>query len=298
MLHEDGESTAIASQTVPALWLEGRSNEVVDLMADSVGVGDRTRPSLHGELLLMAAHSAFYLGDYDRVTELLSRIGVDGVPFPVNPEGVATMPLLQGYLAADEGDLDSAERLLAESVVRLQAGPDVSTRWIEAFAHNGLGSLRLLRGDAPSAVAEFEASRRMAADSGNLGAQMQAMVFTAGVSLFDGRTDEARTLLLEACDLVEQQPFYEGNAYCMEVAAAYALGAGDASGAARALGQARALREMIGARVWALLEQMSELVHTGVREVLGDVAFDVAFGQGRAADPRTAAGTVRDLLGA
>ena len=101
---------------------------------------------------------------------------------------------------------------------------------------------------------------------------------------------------MAAAELVETQPFYEGNAYCLEVAAAYALGGGNAIGAARALGQARALRELIGARVWALLEELSGLVHAGVREELGDDAFDAALARGGDEDPRTAAATVRALL--
>lgn len=295
--HEQGDRAAVAAQLIVPLWLEGRSHEVVDLVAASVRLGERTQPSRYGDLVVLAAHSAFYLGDYDRVLELLSRIGTT-VPRPEVTDGLGAIPLLQGYLAASDGDLDAAERLLSESVERLRKGSDNSARWIEAFAHNGLGSLRLVRGDAPDAVLEFETSRRMAEDSGNIGARMQALVFMGGLALVDGRVDEARKLLLDAAELVEQQPFYEGNAYCLEVAASYALVSGRADGAARALGQASALRELIGARVWALMEQMSELVHTGVREALGDEAFESAFAGGRAADPRTAAATVRAVVGA
>lgn len=292
---EDGESAAIAAQLVIPLWLDGRTNEVADLVDASVRVGDATRPSSHGELVVLAAHAAFYLGDYERVGQLLARVDAD-VPMPQSTDGVGGIAILQGYLAADRGDLDASERLLQESVDRLQSGHDDSARWIEAFAHNGLGSLRVVRGDPEGAVVEFELSRRMAEGSGNVGALMQALVFIAGLALFAGRTDEARRLLLDASDLVEQQPFYEGNAYCLEVAASYALGFGNAAGAARALGQARSLRELIGARVWALLEEMSTLVHAGVREALGAGAFAAAYAEGRAADLRTAAVTVRELL--
>ena len=293
---ENGERTAVAAQLIVPLWLEGRSHEVVDLVAASVRLGERTRPSRLGDLVVLAAHSAFYLGDYDHVRDLLSRVGVTA-PMPEVTDGLGAIPLLQGYLAATDGDLDESERLLGESVERLEKATDDSARWIEAFAHNGLGSLKLLRGDGRGAALEFEISRRMAEESGNLGAQMQALVFMAGLALVDGRVDEARVLLRDGADLVEQQPYYEGNGYCLEVAASYALGSGRASGAARALGQASALRELIGARVWALMEQMSELVHAGVRDALGDEAFDAAFAEGRAADPRTAAASVRALVG-
>lgn len=292
---EDAERAATAAQLIVPLWLDGRSNEVEDLVAASVRLGDAVRPLRYGTLVVSAAHSAFYLGDYARVHELLSRIGTT-VPPPSETDAAGAIPLLQGYLAAGDGDLDTSERLLAESVARLQESGDEGARWIEAFAHNGLGSLNLLRGRVGEAVVEFETSRRMAEESGNLGAQMQALVFIAGLALADGHPDEARSRLLEASYLVEQQPFYEGNGYCLEVSASYAMGLGHADAAARALGRARGLRELIGARVWALMEEMSAVVHARVADALGDEAFGAAFAEGREADPRTAAAAVRDLL--
>jgi hypothetical protein len=88
----------------------------------------------------------------------------------------------------------------------------------------------------------------------NHGAE-EALAFTAYARLTQGDVDEERRLQQDAVLLLEQQPYYEGNAYALEVAAAHALHAGAAVGAPRTLGLARGLRERI---------------HTTVRDALGD----------------------------
>ncbi len=246
--------------------------------------------------MIIAAHSAFYLGHYERVAELLSQLDTGAVPLPADPDGLGAMQLLRGYLAASDGDLEAAERLLTESADLLQQGANDGARWLEAFSHNGLGSLTLLRGELGEAGQHFASSRRLAEQSGNVGAQMQALVFMAMVALVEDRRGDARRLLLDAVPLVEQQPYYEGNGYCLEVAAAYGVSGGRAEAAAVALGMAKALRDLIGAAVWALLESASQAVHLSIREALGDEAYEAAFAEGLQADPRTAAAAVLALL--
>ncbi len=193
----------------------------------------------------------------------------------------------------------AAEQLLSESADLLQQGAHDSARWLASFSYNGLGSLALVpRAEVSAAAEQFELSRRLAQQSGNLGSEMQALVFMAGLALLDGRRDDARRLLLDSVPLVEQQPYYEGNGYCLEIAAAYGVADGQAAAAARALGLAKTLRELIGAKVWALLEEASVAIHARVREALGDEAYDVAFHEGAQADPRAAAAAVLGLLGA
>jgi hypothetical protein len=65
---------------------------------------------------------------------------------------------------------------------------------------------------------------------------MQALVFEAGLHLVSRAHDQARELLETASDLVELQPFYEGNAYFLEAVALYVAGGGYVSEAARLLG--------------------------------------------------------------
>jgi hypothetical protein len=294
--HRDADRASVAAQLSIPLWLAGRHHEVEDLVARSLELEPQTSSDHQGQLVVIAAHSAFYLGHYDRAAELLDRVDSGAVPAPVDPDGLGAMRLLRGYLATGDGDLEKAERLLAESVELLRQGANDGARWLESFSHNGLGSLKLLRGEPTEAGAEFELSRQLAERSGNIGSHMQALVFMAGLALGGGSRDEARRLLHDSVPLVNQQPYYEGNAYCLEVAAMYGVTGGRAADAARALGLAKALRTLIGAIVWPLLAAFSDGIHAMVREALGDEAFEAAFAEGLATDPRTAGSLVLTLL--
>ena len=95
---------------------------------------------------------------------------------------------------------------------------------------------------------------------------------------------------------MERQPFYEGNAYCLEVVAAYAAAGGGTTDAARLLGLAWALRDVLGTRSWALLRPMSRRIHDKVQSASDAQSFDAAFGEGRTLDPRTGAALCRAAL--
>ena len=146
------------------------------------------------------------------------------------------------------------------------------------------------------AIRELTRSREIGHESGNVGAEMQVLVFEAGLHLASERHDQARELLQSACGLVELQPFYEGNAYCLEAVAAYVAGFGYASEAALLLGLASALRDLVGARIWALLDPMSARIHDTVRSALDGTSFDAAFAEGRTLDPHTGAARCRAAL--
>lgn len=291
---EDAAAAAQFTATWVGLWLDGRLVEARDLMARTLDLADQRHPPRHGDCLLSVAGYAFNQGDDDRTRALLARLGTD-VPLPEAPEGVGAVSLYLGYLTAAAGDLDGAEAHLGRSVLQL-AGLGPQARWIEAFAHSGLGSLHAFRGDVDGAIAEHGLSRDLGRECGNRAAEMQASVFLALLRLVEGDAAEAGRLLGAAADLVEEQPFYEGNAYCVEAAAALGLAAGDPSTAAHALGVAAALRDVVGARVWPLLQPATEQVRTAVGAALDPAAFEVAFAAGRAADPRTAAALVRAVV--
>jgi hypothetical protein len=121
-------------------------------------------------------------------------------------------------------------------------------------------------------------------------------VFEAYLELTSARRDRAGELLAPACDLVELQPFYEGNAYCIEVVAAYIAGGGYPSEAARLLGLARALRDLVGARIWGLLDSMSAHIHELVGSVSDGPSFEAAVAEGRTLDPQTGAVRCRAAL--
>jgi predicted ATPase len=294
--HEDAERTCLAAMSLMPLWLDGSILKANDLIAPSIRLADGARPRHHGQLLFVCAQTMFNLGDYQRTTELLDRIGRDVLP-PEDPDMVAGTPLLRGYIAVDAGDLDTCERELRRSLELLESRPGYGEGWLAAYVHNGLGQLLALRGDLNGAIGELTRSLELGRHSGNVGAEMQALVFEAYLQLTSGRRDRARELLAPACDLVEQQPFYEGNAYCLEAVAAYTADGGHPDEAARLLGLARALRELVGARIWGLLDSMSAHIHDMVRSVSNRPSFDAAVAEGRALDPQTGAARCRAALG-
>ncbi len=132
---------------------------------------------------------------------------------------VVGTPLIRGYIAVAAGDFDACERELRRSLELADSWPGGALSWAAAFTHNGLGQLLAVRGDIDGSIAEFTKSRELGHQAGNVGAEMQSLVFEANLHLASGRRNKTRELLESACDLVELQPFYEGNAYCLEAVA-------------------------------------------------------------------------------
>jgi tetratricopeptide (TPR) repeat protein len=291
----DADRTTRAAMSLLPLWLDGSVLKAYDLVAPSIRLADEVRPRYHGDLVFMCAQAMFSLGNYDRAGELLDRIERD-VPLPVDPDLVGGTPMLRGFVAVAAGDLDTCERELRRSVELLENATGSPAGWLAAYAHNGLGSLLTLRGDVDAAIGEFAMSRELGHHSGNINAEMQALVFEACLRLEAGRADLARDLLGPACDLVELRPFYEGNAYCLEAVAGYAAAGGNVTDGARLLGLARALRDVLGARIWAALEPTSRRIHDVVRSASDLSSFDAAYAEGRTLDPRTTAMLCRAQL--
>ncbi len=109
--------------------------------------------------------------------------------------------------------MTAAERHLRESIHLLaQCGPGGG--WIEAFAHNGLGSLLALRGDLAGWRREMQRSGELGRQYGNVGAQLQSLVFQAAGLAQTGQIEEAKQLLGAAADSgFEASRLYEANAY-------------------------------------------------------------------------------------
>ena len=291
--------TASAAQlvlSVGALWLVGRSNEARSLVVATVDLASRGTPREQTQIVLSAAIWAFSVGEFEWTTQLLDRVGAD-VPAPEDPADAGGAQLLRGYLFAVAGDLARCESTLQGAVDLLRDASSPGARWLEGFARNGIGSAMMARGADDDAIREFTESRALCREQGNVAAEMLALVFLAGMRLTCGLPDESVSLLLEATELMEAEPYYEGNAYCLEVAAAFSVTEGNLTGATEALGLAQTLREVSGARVWALIAQMSEAVRAAATAGLAPEGFEVAYARGRSMDPKAAAEVVRTLVG-
>lgn len=292
------EETAYATHLSRAwvgMWMDGRVLEIEPLIRAAIDLVDRLEPPEHGDMLLAGVGLRFNMGDYDAARELIGRIR-GGIPLQSDDEELpGTLELYEGYLAAGDGDVAAAERHLRESIRLLaQCGPGGG--WIEAFAHNGLGSLLALRGDLAGWRREMRRSGELGQEYGNVGAQLQSLVFQAAGLAQTGQIDVAKDLLRGAADLVQRYPFYEANAYCVEVAGLVALQEGDAPAAARALGMGDALRDVVGARVWPLVAMLRTGIEQAVRSALDEATYRREVALGREVDLMTLADVVRGLV--
>ena len=290
--------TAAAAQlvlSVGALWLVGRSNEARSLVAATVDLASRGTPREQTQIVLSAAIWAFSVGEFEWTTRLLDRVGAD-VPSPEDPADAGGAELLRGYLFAVAGDLARCESTLQGAVALLRDSASPGAKWLEGFARNGIGSSMMARGADDDAIREFSESRVLSREQGNVAAEMLALVYLAGMRLTCGLPDESVSLLVEATELMEAEPYYEGNAYCLEVAAAFAVTKDNLIGATEALGLAQTLREVSGARVWALIARMSQDVREAAGAELAPEVFAAAYASGRAMDPRAAGEIVRALV--
>lgn len=291
----DAERAGHLTRAWVGLWMDGRADQIADLMQQALELADEVQPPDHGGVVLAAAGLAFNTGDEARARALIERYA-HGLELPPEPELPGTVELYLGYLSAGTGDLAGAEEHLRRSS-ELLSSCGTGGGWIEAFTHNGLGSLYALRGDLPAAYAELHLSGELGRRYGNVAAEMQSSVFSAALRLQAGEVDEAARLLGIAAGIVERYPFYEANAYCVEIAGAVALARGDAAAAARALGAGAALREVVGARVWPLLAAVRAAIEQNVRTALPAETYEREFSQGLQIDLMTLAAVVRNLAG-
>jgi hypothetical protein len=296
LARRDAENTALAASSLLPLWLDGLALQASDLVEPSVQLADALRPEYHGDLVFVCAQAAYTLGRYERAGQLLDRIGRD-VALPTDPDLVAATTLMRGYSASDIGDLDTCERELSRSLDLFESQRFNGASWYEGFARSGLGWVLRHRDDVDGAIREFALAREVGRASGNVGSEVQGLVFEADMHLVAGRRERARELLVSTCDLIEAQPFFEGNAYCLETVAAYAAEGGNPSDAARLLGMAAALRDMLGAHIWALLRDRCAQIEAQVRAGCAVDDFDAFYTAGRNLDPRSAAALCRVLLG-
>lgn len=293
----DAAAAAQLELSVGALWLSGRSSEACSLVKATVDLASLATPREQTQVVLTAAIWAFSAGEFEWTTELLDRVGSD-LPAPEDPEDAGGAELLRGYMHAVAGDLPRCESTLRGAVTLLRESSSPSARWLEGFARNGIGSAMMARGADDDAILEFSEARALSREQGNVAAEMLSLVYLAAMRLTCRLPDESVSLLLEATELMEAEPYYEGNAYCLEVAAAFAVTSGNLTGATEALGLAQTLREVSGARVWALIAQMSETVRAAAAAGLAPAEFEAATRRGRAMDPRGAGRMVRTLVGA
>jgi non-specific serine/threonine protein kinase len=225
-----------------------------------------------------------------------------------------------GTLAARQGDLAAAERLISESLelaeelgerqraaialnnlanLRLsrnnqeeaemlyrqsaELAREVRDQRLEAVAVENLGSLKLIRGDVSRARILLEQAGELAFAAGDPRDVSSIERSLARVQLAEGRHDIARSLLADALRVSRDLGLKIELAESLELGAEVAAGSGDVHACARLLGAADSLRASIGApREPPYDDFWCERTAAKARELLSDLAFNEAYEQGLA----------------
>ena len=225
-----------------------------------------------------------------------------------------------GTLAARQGDLDAAERLITESFelaqelgerqraatalnglanLRLFRGDneeaerlytqsaelsrELRDRRLEAIAVENLGSLKLVRGEVSAARVLLEQAGELAHAAGDPRDVSSIERSLARVRLAEGRHDVARSLLADAVRVSRDLGLKIELAESLELGAEVAAASCDAHACARLLGAADSLRSSIGSpREPPYDDFWCQRTAAKARQLLSDAAFDEAYAQGLA----------------
>ncbi|MFC4909871.1 BTAD domain-containing putative transcriptional regulator [Actinomadura gamaensis] len=261
-LREAEASCAAAVEGFRALgdrWGVANSLDPQAYIADRLGDRDRALELLNEALTLTRE-----LGALEDTADLLSRRG-----------GVH---LHNGDLAAARADLESAREL------SLRAGTPDKT----AAAYHGLGQIARLSGDlaeakrlCETALHGFTSERFLA-----VATRAAAMVGLGWIAEAEGDLVRARELHREALSLAFEHPIFMHRAEAALGLAGVAFAEGDAERAALLLGTSTAL-----AGVKPAGDPDLTRIENGVREAIGDVAFEKLYERGASLSPEDAKAT-------
>jgi predicted ATPase len=234
--------------------------------------------SARGKALAGAGHLAQYLGDYAESVAFLEE-SVAVLRAAGDEHGLAWSLGQLGEVARNRGDYPRAAALLGES---LSLARRLGERWTMYHVLYRLGEMARNRGDYPQATALYEESlviRREFGDKRGIAAALHSLGFLAREQ---GRPLHAAAIFEQSLTLHSEVGNKIGIAMCLEGLAGSALAARQPERAARLLGAVEALCEVIGAPLLPAERAHYDRDRVVARDALGEVAFTVAWAEGRA----------------
>ncbi|MGC4045457.1 MAG: tetratricopeptide repeat protein [Armatimonas sp.] len=238
------------------------------------------------------------MGDSDRISRVLNNLGTvarrqgDYAASHVYYEeslalrrkmgdrgGVAMSLGNLGINAQHHGDLVAARAFYEESLAIYR---ELGSRTFIASALNHLGYLAQHQGDYASARALYEESLTLHRDMGNRGGTADSLSDLGMVAYLQGDYESARTYLHESLAIYQETGSRLGIAKSLEGFARLANREGKPEQAVRLWGATEALREQIRAPVPPSERDDYEKELDQARQILGAVAFDAAWQEGRA----------------
>nr|WP_246007330.1 tetratricopeptide repeat protein [Actinomadura pelletieri] len=214
-------------------------------------------------------------GDRDRALELLDE-AVSLMERLGALEDTADLLYQRGFVHILDGDLDAARAEFERGIdtARRAGTPDKV-----AGGYHGLGEVARLRGDVAAARRLYETALSGYASERFIAAAVRgsALVGLGRLAAADGDHDRARALFFEALDMSLDHPIFMYRANAGVGLAGVAVAEGDGERAATLLGASAVLR---GVQVAGDVD--AARVAAGARGLLGDPAYEAAFGRGAA----------------
>ena len=195
--------------------------------------------------------------------------------------GEAHALLVLSFAALQLGDLDRAERILAEALEGFREHEDA---WGSAHSLNHLAVASLRRGDYSLAAGYAEEALSDTRRTGDrLGANV-ALYTLAEAAWASGKLGRAEGYFREALAVASESGDKTSSAYCMRGLAAVAVAGDEPRHAARLLGTAEALLETTGRAVYVTADHdLHRRAADAARGRLGEQAWKEARDEGRAA---------------
>lgn len=193
-------------------------------------------------------------------------------------QGLADGLSMMGFFLVLNGDLDSAQKHLAESSALYQ---QLQLRPVASHLLSAYGQISLLRGDFQKARAYLQEHARASLELGNREDYLWSYVRLGYVALHAGKPAEARHIFVESAQEFKQGRNIIGVVFALEGLAGVYASAGRLSQAVRLVGWADSTREKISDKR-PLLEQADvDKILAACRTKIGNAAFSDAYKAGQ-----------------
>jgi tetratricopeptide (TPR) repeat protein len=202
---------------------------------------------------------------------------------------------LLGGAIGDEGDVERAQQLFEESVLRFR---ELGDRFYTLAVNRSLAWTYEELGDLDRARALHEDNLRQARATGNERVEARALGQLASLALDEGRGEDAVSMLREAYRIDHDHGDVIEIAFdlCRLARVLVLAFEGGAVTAARLLSSSEALRQEVGAAFPPWVAEMNEETLTTIRAQLDDAVFAEAWEEGRTPTPDAAVAHALDSL--
>ncbi|MBX7158849.1 MAG: DUF4062 domain-containing protein [Acidimicrobiia bacterium] len=157
--------------------------------------------------------------------------------------------------------------------------------WALAYALSIRGFLETVRGDLVAGRRTQEESIAISARLGLDYLVAQGNHQIALVELAEGDLEAAHARIRVSVPLLRKSRDLEGASYALEVCALLAVAEDRPCDTVRLFAAADAVRERIGTRAWPSFQAQREAILAGLREQLGETAYESAMREGAEGDP-------------